>query len=310
MQQINIPFPLDDTRAFKTFTDKIERARQQENEISKGLDVMKASIERDLGIEVDGGEAVTISWMLIVEGPSQIDVSATSIRHAILKRRDEILDYIRSAVGTNEDGTDKFALDWESCDKRVFNDYRCIFPIYFPGVCIKLSRNGAHITGPKTVDDFIGVAEFVRRLYTMVSSEERPHVLKSFSMSMLNVPIQLSFPANTKKEFPDRDAICTALTKAKNEALTMQLGPLWDNVSSIKRCCITDLEYDPKKYAGVNFRYLVHGEKNAGVIDYKLSKWPWVTFFDNGKFSIIFTNPKHIVNTIKFVVEFVHQILV
>ena len=307
MQPIKIQLPYQE--AFKTFSNDIDCARDLEKVISKDLNVMKDSVKKDLGIEVIGGEAVTISWMLYIEGPSQIDVSATSIRHAILNRRNDILNYIRSAVGTNEDGSDKFALDWESLDKRVFNDYRCIFPIYFPGLCIKLSRNGAHITGPKNVDDFIGVAEFVRGLYTMVSSEDRPHQLKSFTMSMLNVPIKLSFPTITK-EFPDRDAIHLALKKAEQEALTLQLGPLWDNVSNIKRCCITDLKYNPDEYAGVNFRYNVHGEKHPGISGNKVLKWPWVTFFDNGKLSIIFTNPKHIVDTIKFIVEFIHPILV
>ena len=302
-----IKFSVTPEHTWNVFQKEADRVGAILKSTVKETVLMKEWSFKEYGIQILGGDAVTISWMVYYEGASRIDVSPTSIRHALNNRGDEIYDFIRSFVGTNEDGTDVFALDWD-INKPMFNNYRRSFPIYFPGLCIKLSCNGAHITGPKTVEEFVGVAEFVRKLFTKVSKEETPHELKSFSMSMLNIPIKLSCPIG--KAFPVREAIFEAVKKAENDAQTLQVGPFWDNNTFAQRCCINELKFDLKDYAGVNFRYLVHGERNPGKIGSKLLKWPWVTMFDNGKLSVIFSNPNHIINTVKFVVNFLSKILV
>jgi hypothetical protein len=309
LPHIKISEPIQ--HAFMEFTLDVEHVKKLEKSASEDLQTWKDTVAKTYGLEVHGGNAVTVSWMLNLEGPNVMDVSATVIRDAVVNRRDEILQYIREKVGVNVDGkgVDVFALDWKDVSKKVFNDYRCIFPIYFPGMCIKLSRKGAHITGPTKVEEFLGIAELVRGLYTLVSKDDRPHYCKSFSMSMLNVPIKLS-TIDKKLTFPKRDAIHRALDNALQDADRRQVGFLWDNTSTFHRVCIQELKFVPAKYAGVNFRYFVHGEKLPGDIGLKSLKWPWVTLFDKGTFSIINHSPKHIVKTIKFVVEFMAGILV
>lgn len=376
MEQIKISTPYQ--HAHNSFKKEIEKAKAIEASTKNGMIILRKSIKDEYGIDVVGGDPVTISWMLYIEGPNDIDVTATSIREAVMNRRVEMFEYIRSFVGVNEEGTDRFALDWKE-GVPVFNEYRCSFPIYFPGVCIKLSRSGAHITGPKNIEDFLGVAEFVRGLYTKVSIEEDPHMLKAFSMDMLNVSINLKFasgkrngtdeeregddPVGNKaternifetadplhvsdnqgdkakgevkpnqwqgeakcklaRVFPNREAIYKALTNGLKEANGLQVGSLW-NMSS-NRCCVTNLKYAPKAvgkklgYAGVNFNYLVHGENHAGIgknvkihgKQPKQPKWPWISMFDKGKLIAIFTNPSFVVKTIKFIVEFLSEMIV
>ena len=309
------PIKMDPKHAFQDFTSEVERFRSLEKNFKHDLSEWKNTCEQEYGLTVEGDDPVTMSWMLYLEGPNPMATCAPAIRDAIEKRREEILAYIRGAVGANEDGTDSFALDWKDDNKNSFNDKSRMFPIYLPGICIKLCLKGAHITGPKNVEDFVGVAEFVRGFFTLVSRDSRPHHLHSFNMTMMNVPIKMHV-SDARGVFKSRTSIYSAFDEAMHEATTKQTGPMWDNHTN--RVCMKKLRFDSlqssdeneKKYAGVNFRYLVHNKTEPGLtINGKERKWPWISIFEKGKMIIILNNPAVLFPTIKFIVELMSNLV-
>ncbi len=91
-----------------------------------------------------------------------------------------------------------------------------------------------HITGPTSIDDFLRVSEYSRKLLSIVRGNDAVYRMESFKINMINTNFSLGVGSDFKVHMGNMHQLLLR-TRVKNETL--------------------DASYDTRLYAGIKVRY-------------------------------------------------------